>query len=107
MEPTQLMFHNDHPQIAGGIKTSDPVTATANAVQPEFIRLPRSGTRDAITGLSRSTLNGLILPSDGNGFKPPVKSVCLRKRGAARGTRLIVLESLLAFLHGQSQNQSN
>ncbi len=73
------------------------------ASYPKFIRLPRTGTREPFTGLSRSTLNRLILPIAGNGYKPPVKSICLRKQGATRGTRLILLDSLLAYLHGQAQ----
>jgi hypothetical protein len=48
--------------------------------------------------MSRSGLNALILPSPANNGKPPVKSVCLRKPGAAKGTRLIHLASLLAYL---------
>ncbi len=63
---------------------------------PEFTRLPRAGERCRISNLSRSTLNGLIL-----GPQPLVKSVCLRKRGAQRGVRLIVTSSLLAYLHAQ------
>ena len=100
------MTHEVNPQIAGGTQSSDSVSATANAVTPEFIRLPRSGQRETITGLSRSTLNSLILPNETNSFKPPVKSVCLRKHGAARGTRLIVLESLRAYLHAQAQPEA-
>jgi hypothetical protein len=53
------------------------------------------------TGLSRSKLNQLILPCEQNDFKPPVKSVCLRQRGAIKGTRLIVLDSLLDYLYSQ------
>ncbi len=61
---------------------------------PEFLRLPRAGTRCPLTGLSRATLNALVL-----GDKPQVKSICLRQRGAARGIRLIVTSSLLEFLY--------
>ena len=72
------------------------VAATPNC-RPEFIRLPKLGLCP-ITGLSRSKLYDLISPNEGNGFKPPVKSVSLRKRGQAKGTRLIVLQSLLDYL---------
>lgn len=61
---------------------------------PEFLRLPPSGQRCPISALSRSALNELILGSD-----PPVASVCLRRRGAARGARLIVTRSLLDYLY--------
>lgn len=69
--------------------------------QPEFIRLPRRG-QCPHSGLSRSYLNGLILPNQENGNNPPVRSVCLRKRGRLRGVRLISLHSLLDYLNGQA-----
>ena len=50
-------------------------------VTPEFIRLPKPGTLCRWTGLSRSKLNELILPSPVNSFKPPVRSLSLRNRG--------------------------
>ena len=73
-----------------------------NSITPkaEFIRLPKSGTRCPLTGLSRSSLNALILPTEENNFKPPVRSVSIRKRHAIRGTRLISVPSLLEFLQG-------
>ena len=74
-----------------------PASATSTPSQPEFIRLPKSGPCP-ITGLTRSKLYDLISPSEDNGFKPPVKSVSLRKRGQTKGTRLIVLQSLLDYL---------
>jgi len=90
------------------VMTTPPVAA-ANAMiprSPEFIRLPKSGLCPW-TGLSRSKLNELILPSEANGFKPPVASVCLRKRGAMRGTRLIVLDSLLHYLTSRIEGGVN
>jgi hypothetical protein len=81
--------------------TTAPVAASASAPsthsQPEYIRLPKSGPC-SITGLTRSKLYDLISPSEDNGFKPPVKSVSLRKPGQTKGTRLIVLQSLLDYL---------
>lgn len=47
-----------------------------------------------MSGLSRSTLNALVL-----GPNPPVESVCLRRRGAAKGIRLIVAQSLRDYLY--------
>jgi hypothetical protein len=47
-------------------------------------------------------MNSLIL-----GNNPPVKSVSLRKRYAIRGTRLIHLESLLAYLESVADSQNN
>ncbi len=61
---------------------------------PEFTRLPASGERCSLTSLSRGALNALIL-----GSNPPVKSVCLRRKGATRGIRLIVTSSLLEWLY--------
>jgi len=75
------------------------VAATPHC-RPEFIRLPKLGLCP-ITGLSRSKIYDLISPNEGNGFKPPVKSVSLRKPGQTKGTRLIVLQSLLAYLRGE------
>ena len=75
------------------------VAATPHC-RPEFIRVPKLGLCP-ITGLSRSKIYDLITPNEGNGFKPPVKSVSLRKPGQTKGTRLIVLQSLLAYLRGE------
>ena len=68
-------------------------------VKPEFVRLPKSGSRCPHTGLSRSKLNQLVLPCKENDFKPPVESKVLRSRGTIRGTRLIVFDSLINYLH--------
>ena len=83
-----------------------PVGSFAQKRNPEFIRLPRPGTRCPYTGLSRSGLNNLILPMAVNGFKPPVHSVCLRKRGAMRGTRLIVFDSLMQHLRSCGEEEA-
>ena len=72
---------------------------TSVTVEPEFIRLPKSGARCLYTGLSRSKMNQLVLPCKENDFKPPVESKVLRKRGTIRGTRLIVFDSLLSLIH--------
>ena len=67
---------------------------------PEFIRVPTVGACPD-TGLCRSKLYELVSPDEDNGFKPPVKSVSLRKPGQTKGTRLIVLQSLLDYLRGE------
>ena len=72
------------------------VAATPNC-RPEFIRLPKLGLCP-FSGLSRSKIYTLILPHEDNDFRPPVRSVSLRKTGQLKGTRLVVLESLLAYL---------
>jgi hypothetical protein len=86
-------------------------TAAAQAgnpldVTPEFIRLPKPGTLCRWTGLSRSKLNELILPSPLNSFKPPVRSLSLRNRGQIKAVRLIVLDSLLGYLRSLLEQQS-
>lgn len=68
-----------------------------------YLRLPKPGRRCEKTGLSRSKLNELILPSARNSFAPPVKSLSLKLPGRARGTRLIVWPSLKQFLAEQEE----
>lgn len=70
------------------------------SLRPVFVRLPRSSTRCALTGLSRSVLCNLILPTEANGFRPPVRSKVLKQPGASRGCRLIEVDSLLSYLNG-------
>lgn len=78
--------------------TGDAAAKVAIPLYPEFIRLPKGGTQCNWTGLSRSKLNELILPTKANKGRPPVKSICLRSEGAAKGCRLISLRSLLCHL---------
>ena len=79
--------------------TTDPIsTVTQTPMEPEYMRLPKPGTRDPLFGLPRTVLNELILPCQDNKGRPPVRSVVLRKRGARTGIRLIDLDSLRAYL---------
>ena len=78
--------------------TDIPNSQSAPNWRPKTIRLPASGQRCPYTGLSRSSLNNLILPCLLNGFKPPVKSYALRRRNAIRGVRLICYDSLMQHL---------
>jgi hypothetical protein len=48
-----------------------------------------------------------VLPCPANGGKPPVRSCLLKKRGAARGIRLIDLASLEAHLNGLADAQGH
>lgn len=66
---------------------------------PVYIRLPKPGELCPYTGLSRAKMNELILPSERNNFRPPVASKSLRQPGQQRGVRLILLESLMSYLH--------
>lgn len=63
-------------------------------LDPEFIRLPKPGERCPLTGLTRGSLNDLIL-----GSNPPVKSLVLKQDGASRGIRLIHRQSLIDWLY--------
>jgi hypothetical protein len=78
--------------------TTAPVTVPPRVVtaliEPEFLRLPKPGMLCPYTGLSRSAINELILPTPRNDFKPPVRSFCLRQRGAKTGIRLVDYSSL-------------
>lgn len=78
-------------------KADDPTNGTP---RPEWIRLPKSGSRCPRTGLTRASLNALILPP-----RAQVESVVLRQRGATRGVRLIRFASLLAYLDEEAARQ--
>ena len=86
--------------------TIAPAATQPQTITPEFIRLPKPGTLCPWTGLSRSKLNELVLPSPVNNFKPPVRSVSLRNRGQLKAVRLIVFDSLLGYLRGLLEQQS-
>ena len=80
--------------------TIAPIAVPTGAVlQPEFIRLPKPGEQCPLTGLRRSQLHMLI--NEGK-----VRSISLRKRGHLRGTRLIVVDSLLGYLRGLEAEQA-
>lgn len=81
-----------------------PRVIAATLPEPEFIRLPQAGRPCAYTGLTRSFLNTLILPSPANEHRPPVKSFVIRRKGARTGVRLIDYESLRAFIHAHAES---
>ena len=96
------MLHNIN--NTGGnapVLTVAPVAAPGQSanLRPEWLRLPRPGTLHPVVPLTRSFLNSLILATEANGHRPPVKSICLRQRGAKRGVRLISYDSLMAYLN--------
>jgi hypothetical protein len=69
---------------------------------PLFIRLPAPGTQCPYTGLSRGGMADLCAPSKANAFKPPVKSIALKKnKYVKRAIRLIDFESLIRYLRDQ------
>ena len=83
---------------------TEPTTHTASqASHPIQFRLPkphRGGQRpdvDPWWGLNRSAWNTLILPTAVNNFRPLVKSLSLKKRGAKRGLRLVLWDSAKSY----------
>ncbi len=81
---------------------ADEIQNSSTASASEFLRLPPPRTRCPLTGMSRSALNELVIPSKSNDFKPPVRSFVLRKRGAARGIRLIDRADLIRYIREQA-----
>jgi hypothetical protein len=78
---------------------ADVKAALPQSVRPIYIRLPAPGSRCPWTGLSRSALADLCVPSKANRFRPPVKSIAPKKRkDAERAMRLINFESLISYL---------
>jgi len=80
-----------------------PRSPSINPAQIEFLRLPPVGQRCPVTGMSRAALNAWILPTDANDHKPPVKSFCIRQRGARTGIRLIDYQSLRGFIRAHAE----
>jgi hypothetical protein len=69
--------------------------------KPEYIPLPRTGTKCPYCGLSRSGINNLILPTKANDYKPVVDSTVDRRPGKSRGRRLVIRTSLDKYLKAQ------
>jgi hypothetical protein len=89
-------------------RDDDPLRfAVAVKTEAEFIRLPPPGEHDPIFALKRSYLNLLVLPCRENGFRPPVKSIVLRRTRARKGVRLIEISSLRAYIRQQLDAQTN
>ena len=78
--------------------TVSPSPNARESDEPLYIRLPKPGQLCPLTGMTRSALNELILGSERNNYQPPVESKSLRKREGGKGTRLIVWQSLKAYL---------
>ena len=58
---------------------------------PEWMRLPAPGSRDPMTGLSRTSLNEAVDRRD-------IKSITVRQPGATRGIKLLHVGSVRAWL---------
>ena len=94
---------NNQQRPSGSVFTTEPIEVPPvnQTAIPIWIRLPKVGKSCPYTGLSRSTLNNLVL-----GKNPPVKSVSLKmKRHAIRGCRIILLSSLLEYIEGMAAAQ--
>ena len=65
---------------------------------PEYIGLPRTGTKCPRSGLSRSGIYNLIRPTKANGYKVVVASRVVCLPGRSRGRRLVHLGSLMKYL---------
>lgn len=78
-------------------ESTSEVSAGAFTSSPEYV--DSKGLR-AVFGLSRSL--GYALIDEGK-----VKSVCLRKRGALRGKRLWVADSVREYLNSQVDEQGD
>lgn len=76
-----------------------PVTAEAASHHVEFYRLPAPGKRDPHFGLSR----GWYYKAAGLG---EIKMVAVRQRGALRGVRLVVYDSVADYIR-RSMNEAN
>lgn len=86
--------------------TMEPVTVPPRmvaAVQPEFIRLPKVGQQCPFTGLTRSGMNTLILPTPLNSGRPPVRSFTLRRKGSRTGVRLVDFKSLVEYVRAHPE----
>ena len=91
-----------------GKLTSAPIEVppiSGGPVTPEFLRLPKPGLLCPYTGMGRSALNELILPTPRNGNRPPVRSFCLRQRGAKTGIRLIDYADLRDYIRARVEPQ--
>lgn len=105
---------------AGGTGQSSPSpspaaagASTATNGFPFQFRLPKAAPRggrgevDPFFGLNRSAWNGLLLPVEANQFRPPVKSVVVKKRGARRGLRLVLFSSAKEFFDRLAAEQAS
>ena len=81
-------------------------SSVASNFLPEFLRLPRAGSRDPHFGLSRSMWNQLILKCEANGFRPPIKSFSLRRKGTLKGVRIISAHSALDYFRKLEAEQN-
>lgn len=73
---------------------------------PYSFRVPKPGEVDPYFGAARTFWNERILPTPENGFRPPIRSISDRKKGAIRGVRFIIYESALAYFQKLEAEQN-
>jgi hypothetical protein len=71
--------------------------AQADGAYPRYFRLPSPGQTDRFFDANRSFWNERVLPTPRNEFKPPVRSIVSKQKGATRGIRFIVFESAKSY----------
>jgi site-specific DNA recombinase len=95
-------FRNSSERTAKSQQSPAPTSSGSKtdeaSTEPFSIPLPKPGHRCPRTGMTRSRLNELILPTERNNYRPPVESVSLCPRDGGKGTRLIIWQSLKAYL---------
>ena len=95
----------NHTKTSGSYYGAQEASASGSYL-PEFLRLPRAGSRDPHFSLSRSMWNQLILPCEANGYRPPIKSFSLRRKGTLKGVRIISAPSALDYFRKLEAEQN-
>lgn len=72
---------------------------------PYSFRMPKPGVNDPHFGLARTSWYKLILPSEQNKYRPPVRSIEEKQPGKGRGIRLIIYSSARAYFEGLEKEQ--
>jgi hypothetical protein len=85
-----------HPDHADGVPANNSNANNREASRPEWVRIPRPLMTCPHSGLSRAYIHRLI--SDGE-----VESMCLRKKGAKSGIRLVSYDSLMAYIRSTGE----
>lgn len=82
------------PRVKG--KPVGPESAVGPSV--EYVRIPGPYGICPITSMKRESMLNLVMPRQCNDFRPPVKSVLIKRPGAKRGSRYINAQSLRDFM---------
>ena len=74
-------------------------------LENEFLRIPPRGSHCSRTGLSRSVIEQLVVPSKANNFHPPVPAKLLRRPGNTRGVWLIPKRAFIKYLNNLPESR--